>query len=380
MNNFILRFKAGQNGVNQGLSFGLKVLNRAIGGVQRARYYGVASAAKVGKSTFINQSFVYEPWLEVLEKKLNVHWLYYSFEMSRVYQEFCAAVYFMHRDYGITHITLDPEVDGTVDGKAEIEFTIDYLMGQVVNDKDELILVKEKVKDLLIKIYEERIIKLFGEYSEDGQLLVRGYVTVIETATNPTGVFKDIIKFAASRGVVRRKTKSNKNDLIVVGYTPKDPSEQIIVITDHIRKLKSEQGKNEKQTMDLWSNYCVVLRDTLSYTFVNIVHLNRTLSSIDRLKEFGDMLYPDSDMVKGSGNMAEDCDHLLTLFNPNDNRYNLDRHFGETIRAKDGDELYPGMRTIHLVESRHVAFPQHFRTIMMGSVKRFYPFVKKPNT
>lgn len=47
MSNFRTRYEAGQKGANLGLTFGLKVLDRAIGGVQRARYYGIASAAKV---------------------------------------------------------------------------------------------------------------------------------------------------------------------------------------------------------------------------------------------------------------------------------------------------------------------------------------------
>lgn len=332
----------------------------------------------MGKSTFVNHAFVYAPWLEALEKGLNVHWIYYTLEMSRIFQEFSAAVFFLHHDYGMTHISINLDENTTLAGDTEFPLSVSYLMGQVVDDNGDLIKVKPSVEDLLKEVYEKRLLPLFGEYDENGVLLKRGYVTVVEKATNPTGVFKHIIAFAETRGVVRRAARTGKDDLMVIGYTPRDPNEQVIVIMDHIRKLKSEQGKNEKQTMDLWSQYCVILRDTLSYTFVNIVHLNRTLSDITRLKEFGSNLYPDSDMVKGSGNIAEDVDHLLTLFNPNDDRYNLDEHFGEKIRAANGDELFQGLRTIHLVESRHAVFPQHFRTIMEGGLKTFYPFTAGP--
>ena len=70
-------------------------------------------------------------------------------------------------------------------------------------------------------------------------------------------------------------------------------------------------------------------------------------------------------------NLAEDCDYLFTLFNPNDERYNLSKHFGKKIKADNGDILYPNLRTVHLVESRHCMFPQHFRVNMEGNIKNF---------
>jgi hypothetical protein len=70
-------------------------------------------------------------------------------------------------------------------------------------------------------------------------------------------------------------------------------------------------------------------------------------------------------------NVAEDCDYLFTIFNPNDERYKLSKHFGEIIKDSKGNPLYPNLRTIHLVESRHCMFPQHFKTEMKGNVKSF---------
>ena len=59
------------------------------------------------------------------------------------------------------------------------------------------------------------------------------------------------------------------------------------------------------------------------------------------------------------------------MFNPNDERYNLTKHFGATIRDSHGNEIYPNLRTLHLVESRNAPYPQHFRLEMNGAVKDF---------
>ena len=70
-------------------------------------------------------------------------------------------------------------------------------------------------------------------------------------------------------------------------------------------------------------------------------------------------------------NLAEDADYVFTLFNPNDERYKLQKHFGLAIKDSKNNPIYPSMRTIHLVESRHCVFPQHFRANMYGNLKSF---------
>jgi hypothetical protein len=50
------------------------------------------------------------------------------------------------------------------------------------------------------------------------------------------------------------------------------------------------------------------------------------------------------------------------MFNPNDDKYNLKKHFGQCLKDVKNNLLHPNIRTIHLVESRHCAYPQHFRS------------------
>jgi hypothetical protein len=73
-------------------------------------------------------------------------------------------------------------------------------------------------------------------------------------------------------------------------------------------------------------------------------------------------------------NLSEDSNYIFTMFNPNDDRYNLNKHFGDIIRNTNGSLKYPNMRTVHLVESRHCEAPQHFRVNMLGGLKTFKQF------
>ena len=75
--------------------------------------------------------------------------------------------------------------------------------------------------------------------------------------------------------------------------------------------------------------------------------------------------------VKDTGNAAEESDYMITMFNPNDLRYNLTKFFNKKLRDFKGDPKYPHLRSLHLVESRHCEYPQHFVVNMFGNLKKF---------
>jgi replicative DNA helicase len=139
---------------------------------------------------------------------------------------------------------------------------------------------------------------------------------------------------------------------------------------DHVRKLRTEQGLTTmKQLIDKWSGYSVDLRNKTKYTFVNIVHTNRELSSVSRQQFVKGDLYPTLDDIKDSGNLAEDSDFVITMMNPHDDAYNIKKgdglHFGVHV------EDYPALRSLHLVASRYGNAPEHFPVLMKGNLKAF---------
>ena len=367
--NFIEEYKKGQKGGNKGLPMGPGLMNvaKAINGVQRSRIYGVAAAPKAGKSTFVDYSFVIQPFLYAVENNIKVEWIYFSYELDRVSKEFDFATYFLFHDFNLRTITLPTGV--TKDGKSMIDLSPDYLRGRMQDDNEKIITVSDEIFKLLQEVYEKRIIPLFGEYSVEGKQIKKGYIIFIEEKDNPTGIYKYLKRHAEKDGHFV-KAKYGKSERII-GYKPYTPDKYTIIVTDHLRKLIPERGWGMKQTVDKFIEYTVELRNWCGFTFVHIIHLNRGLTETGRMKEFGDMLFPTSDDIKDTGNLAEDADYVFTIFNPNDQRYNLKKHFGVVIKDKDDNPIFPNLRTVHLVESRHCEFPQHFRSNMYGGIKNF---------
>lgn len=377
MSHFIEVFKQGQQKKNRGLPMGsgLENLSRALNGIQRRMMYSIASAPKVGKSTLVNYGFVISPFLYMLENpEVKINWIYYSWEMDRVSMEFDFCAFFLNYDYGIYEIELPEGV--TVEEQDTITLSSSYLMGTLQDDNGETVPIQPDLVEKIQTVYNTRIVPLFGEYTAQGKLIKRGYITFIEHSENPTGIYNETMRYASSRGVFTHEKYSagGVEKTKVVGYTPNNPDEYVIVILDTIRKVSRERNFTMKETIDKTLEYETIMRKMLGYTFVNIVHLNRDMADVDRLKFMGDLIYPQPELVKDSGNISEESTHVITLFNPNDVRYNLKTHFGLKLKDGHGNEIYPFLRTIHLVECRQVPAPQHFRVNMNGAIKSFKTF------
>lgn len=367
--NFIEEFKKGQQGENRGLYMGDGVahLSRAINGLQRARILGIASAPKVGKSTFADYACTINPVFDAQQKGIPIHVIYFSFELDRVSKEFDFATYFLHKDYGIDIITLPN--GSTKNGKDTIDLSADYLRGRITDDDNKIIRIDSHVEKCLHDVYEKRIVPLFGEYGKRGERMRNGTIDVVEHRDTPTGLYRYLKQYATQHG--QFFYAGSKDDLRIAGYRPNDPALFTIIIVDHLRKIIPEKGFSIKQTMDRFVEQSVELRNICGFTFVHIVHTNRNLTNVQRLMQFEDQLVPTSDDIKDSGNIAEEADYMLTMFNPNDTKYNLLKFFGFNIRYENGDPIYPNLRTIHLVESRHCVYPQHFAVNMYGNFKDF---------
>ena len=81
----------------------------------------------------------------------------------------------------------------------------------------------------------------------------------------------------------------------------------------------------------------------------------------------GEFIFPTADDCKDSGNPAEECTIFMTLFNPNDEKYNLKKHFGVELAG------YPNYRSLHITESRETECPVHIQTTMFGNINMFTP-------
>lgn len=369
MSNFVETFKDGKLGKNFGLPTGIKALDKAINGLQKRMSIGLAAAPKCGKTTLCDFAFVINPYLYMLSigKLDNIEWIYFSYEIDRVSKEFKFAAFFMAYDYGIYNFYYKEKLYG---------ITGDYLMGKQIHynddDTNECIPVSEEHEQILKKIYYERIVPMFGEYAEDGVTQIKpGKILIIEEPENPTGVYKYLYHHAEQNGEFKKVKFNVKEDgktvtkERTVGYTANNPDKFTVIVTDHIRKLRIERGFSLKQTIDKYLEYSTLLRNWCGYTFIHIIHSNRNLANTDRLKYAGEWIFPTADDCKDSGNPAEECTIFMTLFNPNDEKYNLKKHFGVELSA------YPFYRSIHITESRNTDCPVHIQVNMFGGINMF---------
>ena len=374
--NFIEEFKFGQSGGNKGLSLGpgLEKLSRAINGLQRKMMIGVASPPKTGKSTFVDYAFIIQPYLAnlELETQLDLRFIYFSFEMDRVTKEFDFAAFFIFNDYGIEFMNLPPGM--YFKGQNRVPLSSDLLRGRILDDSGESIKLGQDLTVKLKDVYERRIVPLFGRYDNKGKKIEPGKIIFEERIENPTGLYNKMLAFAGSRGEFRYssfKDAEGKVHKYRESYTPNNSEELIVVIYDTIRKVAPERGFTVKQTVDKMLEYSTIIKKLCGYTFIPIIHLNRDLSNTSNMTYMKDRVYPTPEMIKDTGNISEECNHLITLFNPHDDRFNLTTHFGEKLRDTQGNKIYPFLRSIHLVESRQVVYPQHFRVQMKGNLKNF---------
>lgn len=326
----------------------------------------------MGKSTLVDNGWVINPCLYALENKLPYEVIYLSFEIDRVSKEFDFCAYFLASDHNIRTVTLPGGV--TVNGKTTIELNSDYLRGRLQDDNEEIIKVSPEIFNKIKVVYAKRIVPLFGGYDEKGNKKSEGLITFIEERENPTGLNKMLYRHAKKNGTFEEMPYGDAGKTKITGYVPNDSKKITLVVCDHLRKIPTEQGFSLKQVIDKYSEYSVAFKNLTGYSFVHIIHLNRSLGETQNKRFMDEFIHPTSDHIKDSSNLSEDADYIFTMFNPNDAKFNLTKHFNLDIKDSAGSTLYPLLRTIHLVESRHCFYPLHFRVNMLGNIKHFEKF------
>ena len=280
MNDMVKALNEGIAGINEGLPTGIRKLDNAIYSIQRGSIYGIASAPKVGKSTFVDSCFVYSPYLHMLKNDdVDIDFIYFSLEMASLVLRYKAVAYFFFKDYGIGSITL-PE-GKTHKGSPIIGMQSGYLLGRMKYDDGTRIIITKEHQKVVHEIIEKRINPMYGEYNENGKKVKEGKIKVIEDRnnSNPTGIYKYLLNYAQEHGEfiyeTWYETEKGTNRKIahkrISGYTPYNLKKYTIIVLDHLRKLKPEKSGNRmmsmKETMDKMTEYQVWLRNICKFTF-----------------------------------------------------------------------------------------------------------------
>lgn len=187
------------------------------------------------------------------------------------------------------------------------------------------------------EVYEK--IKGCRDYFEE----MLDVVEIIDGSENPTGVRNHLIKYALENGKLIEKSEFVKE------YKPTNPNLITTVVIDHIGKLKNERGYSKKERIDKMSEYLGEVRDRYGLSPIVVSQFNRNLSDSQRAKN--KELTPDPDDFKDTGNLYEDCDVALALFNP----YKLKEyeHMGYDIKKFVNNKGYNRFRSITALKNTY---------------------------
>lgn len=304
----------GVKGKNSGIPMGFNRLNKYLG-LRKSIYTTIGAAAGCGKTSLVDCAYVLNPYDWYIKNKhksgCNVKFevIYFSMERKKTYKLakwLCMKIW----------------------SEEKILMTTDELLSwQSTLDKK-----KQEVAKFYIDYYLQ-------------EMTQSGIVTILDGQMNPTGIYKYMKAHALQRG--HEISISQYEDR----YVPNDDNLITNVIHDHAGKTKNENigGKYDKKlSIDKASEYYCWARDYLGYSPVMINQFNRTsYQDIQFSKKEGGDPDPTVEYWKDSGNIIEDCDVAISLFNPY--KYNLEEYmkyqindFTDTL----GNNKFRGLKII----------------------------------
>jgi hypothetical protein len=262
----------GLTGRNNGIPMGFDRLNRYIG-IRKSMYFLVGGLTGSGKTSFIDDAFVLNPfdWY-IMQKAPNIKLriIYRSMERSRTYK----LAKWVSRKIFLDHAMIVP---------------VSKLLGW--NEK--------MTKD------EHDLFLMYEDYMNQ----MNDVITIIDGPENAVGVAKELKAHALQHGKIEQVDEFNKR------YFPNNENEITIVIIDHIGLLKTTKDQTtKKQAIDKMSDELRYARDFYGYTPVVVSQFNRDISNPIRIKN-GDV-EPQLEDFAESSQTQNDADVVLALFDP----------------------------------------------------------------
>ena len=294
---------AGLAGKNDGIPMGFDRLNKHIG-IRRGMYFLIGGNTGSGKTSFIDDAFVLNPfdwYITQKDPKIKLRVIYRSMERPKTYK----FAKWVSRKIFLDHGVIIP---------------VNKLLGwtdKMTKDEHDLFLIYEDYMNSISDV-----------------------ITIIDGPENPVGIAKELKAHAEQNGEIIQVDKYNKI------YVPNDPTEVTIVVIDHIGLLKlTKDQPTKKEAVDKMSDELRYARDFFGYTPVVVSQFNRSISNIVRLKN-GDV-EPQLEDFSESSSTQNDADVVLALFDPL--RYKVEDTSGYSLnKLKDvnGAKYFRSLRLI----------------------------------
>lgn len=256
-------------------------------GIMQKTYYLVTANSKAGKTQITDFMFLYHPYNFIKQNpdsKIKLKIFYYSLEMD-----------------------LESKIT------AGISKHIYETSGQVISTNT--ILSMNRKNRLSDDIYSK--IKEAESYFEE----LEDYLVISDAQQNPTGIYKQLYKYALDNGTIKTKIVWGTDELgnitsreVFDRYIPNNPNEYVIILTDHLAELASERGFGPKETMEKHSDYMRILRNMFGYIPVDVQQQSAAQESLDKFK--ANKLEPSIEGLGETKLTARKANVILGLFNP----------------------------------------------------------------
>jgi hypothetical protein len=295
----------GLEGRNGGIPMGFDRLSQYVG-IRKGLFYLVGGLTGSGKTTFVDDAFVLNPYdwsisEEGRKSGIKIRFWYRSMERSTTYKfaKWVSRKIFI--DQGII-------------------IPVNKLLGwtqRMTHDEHDLFL-----------------------HYEDYMKELQESVVIYPGAENPVGIAKDLKKYALTKGTIEEVDEYNKI------YVPNDPNEITIVVIDHIGLLKTTKDQpTKKEAIDKMSSELQYARDFYGFSPVVVSQFNRSISNPMRIKN-GDV-EPQLEDFAESSSTQNDADVIMALFDPL--RYNVPDVSGynlDKLRDEYGNKYFRSLRVI----------------------------------
>lgn len=272
------------------LPFPFKRFSRIYPGFEQSKYVCITASQKIGKSKLADYLFIYEPLFNMLDNggpKIKV--LYFSLEMAakEKYNEFLCQLLFR-----LDNIHIDTRRLRSVDAPCD-----------------------PHIFELLQSERYQRYIQAFEEV-----------VIFDDTIKNPTGINKKCRDYALEHGhmnfveyeavnEITGETEKKRGVDPIKPYSQDDEDEFRIIILDNAANLTVEKGcKDQRETIEKMSKYCITLRKQLNYIVVLIQHQAQAQEGIENIKL--DQMKPTASGLGDAKTTVRDMNCLIGLYSP----------------------------------------------------------------
>jgi len=344
LKNSIIR---GQNNEYPWIPIGMEKMGKHLG-IGKRLYHLIGGDPGTGKTSFVDQNYVLKPydWYKNKPEDNDTNLLIHYFSMERS-KENKYAKWLALRLWMDHSILLDvPTIMGWGTAKRPLED------------------------------HELELIDEYKEYFSEMETII----TVQDGVNNPTGVYKQLVDLALLHGNEYRRDSEGHlfkrdREKFITGepewinisdetglpkevaelerydgiYIPYDPKLIILFVIDHLGKVRHESGLNDKGTLDKMSAYIQIARDHYGMCGIGINQFNRNNSNI--MRRVNTDMSPEKSDFKGSGNMYEDADVVIGLFNPFE--FGISSYLKYKVNKLVNDEGYNRFRSSSILKNTY---------------------------